>query len=244
MFLFSTLFKDCFVIKLMRPSRIPPINRFSSLQGTPTRWPQKYQSTNDSVNLSQTSSRSRASDDENATQSHHHPLSHQSSECRRSGAICLQQTKLINRRNIAGSSTRVAATTRQRAAWQTVVESHIHKVNASSDGFHTITLRMMYAKWIEIATDTVTKLITCIVSSTLAAFASKLTSMTCRRVHSESHSDVTLSTVDGCSIGRLQAVPGNCCQFLYSLICFHFCMQVSSERRQMHAALVAVVISR
>lgn len=115
-------------------------------------------------------------------------------------------------------------------AWQTLV-------NASSNISHTIiqhTTRATSTEWIENATEAMTKLskivlMTCIISSPTpkALHANKHTFAMSRGWKKTNHCDVTSSTAESFSIGRLQAVSENCCQFLYSLICFHFCMQVS-----------------
>ena len=52
-------------------------------------------------------------------------------------------------------------------------------------------------------------------------------------IHQKRISVYHMPNIESCSSGDMQAVMCTnlskfCCQFLYSLICFHFCMQVSS----------------
>lgn len=249
-------------LKVWKASKFNPISKsiissqfslFISFQGTTTIWPQKYQSTHDSVKFNQKPSRSRTSDDENVTRKsahrrQHHSLSHQSNACRANDAIHSTPTERINRQSTDGSSTEMKKNQRPTdAAWQTSANASDRK--ASSDTFHTTFRHAKRSKWMKSATEMTTNqlklaLITCIASSTPKALnmitlhVNKPTSTTCRRVKNESHNDVTLSTAERSSIGRLQAVSENCCQFLYSLICFHFCMQVSQT--QSHFLLLHV----
>lgn len=213
-------------------SRIDIYEISFSLQGTTTIWPQKYQSINESVKLSRASSRSKTRDDENITQiSIHQSFSQQGND-----AIYSKSEKLINLQSTDGSST-MENQHPMNVAWQTH-DTSVTKVNASSNNFHTTIRHLMCTNWMGNAPDIMMSFLRvvsemCISSSSTQTRSmpnfceKKPTSMTFQRVKEASRIVVALSIAQSSSIGQLQAVSDSCCQFLYSLICFHFCMQVS-----------------
>lgn len=206
---------------------------FSSFQGIPTRWPQKYQSALKSVKLHRTAPRSRTSDDENsiptATNLGHQSKFHQSRTRLKNAAVHSKPTNIINRRSIAGSLTGTDVMIRRRvinAAWQTTPFVTLPKTEISSNNnnIHPTT-RFMPC---EMSVD----MMECLSKATFSACTTEALMKSSpalhrRRVKNESHVEVASTTAASFSSGRLQAESENCCQFLYSLICFHFCMQVS-----------------
>lgn len=231
---------------------------FFSFQGIPTRWPQKYQSALKSVKLHRTVPRSRTSDDENsiqiATNLGHQSKFHQSRTRLKNVAVHSKPTNIINRRSIAGSLTGTDVMIRRRvmnAAWQTTPFVTLPKTEISSNNnnnLHPTTRFMPCEMWTEQSAEMMERLSNATFPAYMAATASLMKSspaMHRRRVKNESHGEVASSTAASFSSGRLQAVSENCCQFLYSLICFHFCMQVSlTVYHSVVCTLLFVVISK
>lgn len=189
----------------------------SFFQGTATKiWPREYQSTNDLVKLHQAASLSRINDDENFI--HHHTLSRAT------------RLKLINRHSV-GLEMDVMRQYLKHAAWQTLA-------NASSNNTRPMVCHSTRAdQWEDSTKPTKVSKAALVIgiipsSQPRALNVNKHAPVMAQEWRKANHY-VTLSTAESFSIGRLQAVSENCCQFLYSLICFHFCMQVS----QIHISL-------
>lgn len=208
---------------------------FSSFQGIPTRWPQKYQSALKSLKLHRTVPRLRTSDGEKsfqaATNLGHQSKFHQSRTRLKNAAVHSKPTNIINRRSIAGSLTGTDVMIRRRvmnAAWQTTPFVTLPKTEISSNNnnLHPTTRFMPCEMWTEQSAEMMECLSKVTFPACIAAMKSSPT-LHRRRVKNESRVEVASSTAATFSSGRLQAVSENCCQFLYSLICFHFCMQVS-----------------